>query len=114
MEFANISPMEINAASQKNVASRLKFLRLHFRMSQAQFAPTVGATPKQYNNWETGDQMMPLVYAVRINERYGISMDFVYLGRFHALPSDIADAWIRSTDPAPASAASASSDAPVQ
>lgn len=80
-----MTPMS-EASSADNVAIRLRWVRNHFGLSQTQFAASVDAKIKQYNHWEKGRQRLSLDGALRINAVYGISLDFLFLGRSDALP----------------------------
>ena len=72
--------------SAENVALRIKWIRKYFDLSQTEFAATIDAQITQYNNWELGRQRLSLDGALRINEVYGISLDFLFLDRREALP----------------------------
>ena len=85
--------MNKDVASAENVAIRVEFLRSFFGMKQNAFAEAIGATGAQYNNWKGGRQRMPLAQALKLQELYGVTLDFIYLGRANSLPADIAGAW---------------------
>ncbi len=88
MTQEEVSPIQIGA--------RLKWLRIHIGVSQRKFAASIDVQPPQYNNWEKGRFIPSLPAALRINEVYGTSLDFIYLGRIDTLPSHLANAWLSS------------------
>lgn len=71
-----------NEFSQKAVGARLKLLRLASKPdNQKIWAETLGAKPQQYNNWERGQAIIPVEYAVKICGRTGANLDYIYLGK---------------------------------
>lgn len=83
----------INEATFHRIAQRLKWLRNHHKLSQREFAASVGIQPTQYNNWETARQRLSLEGALRINQIYGTSLDFLFLNRADTLPAHLFNSW---------------------
>ena len=64
------------------VAGRLKAIRQAFSdATQAAWADKNGFNPTQYNNWERGIRRIPVDDAERLCRDYGLTLDFIYLGR---------------------------------
>lgn len=84
---------EINEASIENVTKRLKWLFKSTGLTQKAFAASVGIGNTQMNNWMTQRGRIPLEGALKINKVYGVSLDFLYLGRADTLPAHLAKSW---------------------
>ena len=80
--------------SFERIAERLEWLRNHYKMSQTQFAESIGASKTQYNNWKQARQRLSLDSALRINQSYGTSLDFLFLGRLETLPDHLRKSWV--------------------
>lgn len=77
-------------ASKENVAKRLIWLREYFNLSQKEFAETIGVQSAQLNNWERARHRLSLEGALKINDVYGTTLDFLFLDRRETLPADMA------------------------
>lgn len=75
-----------------NIANRLRVVRAYFEMGSKEFADQAGVPPKSYSQWESGDFRVSIDGAIRLRDRYGISMDFIYTGSLDTLPNKIAAA----------------------
>ncbi len=74
------------------ISLRLRTVRAYYGMSSKGFAEGAGVPPKSYSQWEGGNHRISIDGALKMQSRYGISLDFIYLGRLDALPSKIAAA----------------------
>lgn len=65
------------------IGARLKKLRLAIQDhdNQKLWADQHGFSQTQYNNWERGIRRIPVDEAERLCRLYGLTLDFVYLGR---------------------------------
>lgn len=64
------------------IGSRLVAVRQAFSdLSQRAWAEKHGFNPTQYNSWEKGVRRIPLEAAEKLAASYGLTLDFVYLGR---------------------------------
>ncbi|MFS8181470.1 helix-turn-helix transcriptional regulator [Pseudovibrio denitrificans] len=72
-------------------ATRLRAVRKYFGMNQKDFAANADIQYKSYNQWESGDFRVSIPGAIKLRERYGISMDFIYIGNIDALPTKMAN-----------------------
>jgi len=73
------------------VGARLRALREHHEMNQAQFAASVQINATSYGRIEKGLKPLKADMAFRIAERWGVSMDFLYRGHLTELPPKLAD-----------------------
>ncbi|WP_226560763.1 helix-turn-helix domain-containing protein [Salipiger thiooxidans] len=74
------------------IGQRLKAVRTHFQMGSKEFAEQADVSAKSYSQWETGSGRISVDGAMKLQARYGISLDFIYLGRVDTLPNSIAAA----------------------
>lgn len=83
--------MEIKPVHGKfmDISNRLRALRSYYDMSSKDFAEQMSVPPKSYSQWESGDFRMSLDGALKMQERYGISLDFIYTGRLDTLPNKV-------------------------
>ncbi|MCV6576292.1 MAG: helix-turn-helix domain-containing protein [Cohaesibacter sp.] len=75
-----------------DIALRLRAARAYFDMSQKEFAEAADVQQKSYNQWESGDFRASIQGAIKLRERYGISLDFIYVGNMDALPTKMSNA----------------------
>lgn len=75
--------------SHPEIARRLRALREAFSdRNRQQWAEMNGFNATQYTNWENGFRRIPIDAAERLVLRYGVSLDWIYLGRLSGLTSD--------------------------
>lgn len=79
----------VEIASADNVAKRLIWLRTYLGLSQSAFAAAIGVPAQQLNNWERARNRLSLEGAMKINEIYGTTLDFIFLDRRHSLPYEM-------------------------
>lgn len=64
------------------IGSRLAAVRTGFsELNQTAWARKHGFNQTQYNNWEKGVRRIPVDEAERLCRDYGLTLDFIYLGR---------------------------------
>jgi transcriptional regulator with XRE-family HTH domain len=73
-------PRKPKPPSDQPVARRLREVRDALGLSQEEFARGAGIEPNTYNPWETGERPLPLRGAMLLANRYGLSLDWLYLG----------------------------------
>ena len=67
-------------------AKRLRAIREYLGFDRSMdFADEIGAPRKSYSQWESGDFRITLDYAAVIQDKFGITLDFIYLGISDAL-----------------------------
>lgn len=73
-----------------DIANRLRLVRSFYDLSSKRFAEQAGVSVKSYSQWESGDFRISLDGALSISARFGISLDYIYLGRLDTLPYALA------------------------
>ena len=73
----------------KNTGRRLLRTREALELSQAEFCRQIGVERNLYNPFEKGRRRITIDVAMKIRNRYGITLDWIYAGDPHALPSDL-------------------------
>lgn len=77
--------------SKENVGRRVRWVREYFNVdSQVKFARILGL-PRSSNvsNWETGHSMLTRDASIAINQLYGISLDFLFLGKLDGMSAEM-------------------------
>lgn len=73
-------------APYSDIGERLKRVREGFSdLSQKAWAEKHVFQNTQWNNWEKGTRRIPVEAAEKLCHLYGLSLDFIYLGRRDAL-----------------------------
>jgi transcriptional regulator with XRE-family HTH domain len=65
----------------KELAARLKLTREALGWSQVDLCAHIGISPQVWNNVETGDNNLSLTNAVRLSQKTGLPLDWIYFGR---------------------------------
>jgi transcriptional regulator with XRE-family HTH domain len=92
MHPAAVMPKAISTSFATEVGKRLKAARIAAgHGSAAVFAGKIGVSPQRYNNWETGDVVVPPEFVPRIFLLTRVDSNFLYLGDLSRLPGDILD-----------------------
>jgi transcriptional regulator with XRE-family HTH domain len=68
------------------IAARLTLLREALGLNQAAFCREAEIAPNQWNQYETGKRPITLPVAAKLKERYGASLDWIYLGDSAGIP----------------------------
>jgi len=71
----------------KNIGRRLLRTREALALSQAEFCRQIGVERNLYNPFEKGRRRITIDVAMKIRDRYGITLDWIYAGEPYALPS---------------------------
>ncbi len=74
----------------QDIGSRLHSIRYLTELNQKDFSSKCGFIPSKYNNWEKGERQIPVDKAIVITQIFGITLDYIYLGKTTALPFDLA------------------------
>lgn len=73
------------------IAPRLKALRLASGFEQAtDWCEHIGVLPNVWNPFERGSRRISLDVAIKVCEKTGASLDWIYRGLEHMLPLDLA------------------------
>lgn len=78
--------MESVPYSPEAVGHRLKVIRRAFGLTQAQVADIIGCTVANVSNMESGRQRPTILQAMRLGEVFGLTLDYIFLGRPTLLP----------------------------
>lgn len=79
-------------SSSEEIARRLSLIRKTFSAdSQKDWCESNGFKQTQYNNWEKGIRRIPVDEAIKLRERYKLTLDFIYRGRRDGLPACLLD-----------------------
>jgi len=71
------------------IGKRLRAIRGLTDLTAKDFAEACGFNETQYSNWENGYRRpLPEAAAVLV-DKFGVTMDFIYLGRDTALPYNL-------------------------
>lgn len=77
------------------IADRLRWHREEvMKLKQEAYASSIGTKRSAYSLWEAGTHRLSLDGALALHNRYGLSMDFMYLGVDGALPMTLRNSWI--------------------
>lgn len=76
----------------RNVGRRLLITRRALRFQQEEFAAGAGLSQPRYNPYETGKRILTIEAALRLCERYQLTMDWLYRGDPSGLPYRLAEA----------------------
>lgn len=82
-------PQALPKIDQNGVGARLDALRLALDLPKGEFASSFGLDPSSYAKIISGDKPLKSEHAFAISERWGVSMDFLYRGRFLEMPADL-------------------------
>lgn len=82
--------MKADVKTYPEIGKRLRRFREKTGLSQAEFADLHGFNRGRYNHWETGARRIPIEQAALLEKTYGLTLDFIYLGRSHTLPISVA------------------------
>jgi hypothetical protein len=84
--------------SRKAIAERLQLTRIAYGrvqgrdkdISQTDFCDLVGLPLRLWNNGERASSRLGLDSAIQVVERFGVDLDWIYLGRKDGLPFKLA------------------------
>lgn len=82
--------MNTETAPYAEIGKRLRVVRTTLSdQSQKEWATANGFNVTQYNNWERGNRRIPIEAAIKLCERYGLSLDAIFRGRLDAVPDHL-------------------------
>jgi transcriptional regulator with XRE-family HTH domain len=70
----------------QDISDRLRAAREVDGTGQKEFAEGAGLKYTQYKNWESGAHRIGLDGALALRERYGITLEYIYVGEVDSLP----------------------------
>ena len=83
----NANDIDMPPMTPKNTGRRLLRTREALELSQAEFCRQIGVERNLYNPFEKGRRRITIDVAMKIRDRYGITLDWIYAGEPYALPS---------------------------
>lgn len=82
--------IEKNGRWQRMVGSRLQMTRIALGKTQAELARVLLISPQRWNNYERGARPIDIEFAIRLCERFSITLDWLYRGQMGGLPYELA------------------------
>lgn len=76
----------------RDVARRMARTRRALGLDQEQFGEGAGLSQPRYNQYETGRRLLTLAAAMKLCQRYNLTLDWIYMGDPSGLPKRLADA----------------------
>jgi transcriptional regulator with XRE-family HTH domain len=77
------------ASSYVAVGQRLSRLRHALELTQRQLADILDITGPRWANYELGTSRIPVDVALRLVERWAVSLDWIYYGNGGAMPKQL-------------------------
>lgn len=78
-----------------DIGHRLRWHREQIvQMNQRDYAAAIDVKRATYTCWETGTQRLSLNGALVLREKYGLPLDWLFLGIDDALPMTLRNAWL--------------------
>ena len=82
--------MPMRAVNNGDVGRRLETIRAATGLDRKSFAATIGVDPSSYTKIAKGEKPLNIDMGVSVAATWGVSLDFIYLGRLDRLPSGMA------------------------
>ena len=90
--FGQLEPMARGIpepTSRAAIFDRPELLRLALGQSRAGFAAMWGISPQAYDHYRTGEQGLTVAQAQKLQQKTGVSLDFLFSGLWVALPAEL-------------------------
>lgn len=87
----------------ERIGERLRILREALGLSPAEMSDLLGIERTYWSRFERGNRPITETVAALLVERFGVTLDFLILGRWNNVPFEIAER-MRSIPPAPPAA----------
>lgn len=78
------------AINSIEIGARLKALRLALGMSQVEFYTLAGIAQNAYSQYESGERLLTLPQAIKIREKFGVTLDWLFQGDVSGMPHALA------------------------
>jgi len=65
----------------KNFGVRMKLLKSELGLNQKEFAKAIEISPSKLSQYETGKYLMKIDVAIKINNIFNVSLDWLFLGK---------------------------------
>ena len=90
-----MSDLELPPTSKEAMCKRLELTRNALKLAPGVFATQAGIPKNTYSQYETGVRMPRIDFALRLCERYELTLDWIYRGDPSGLKYNLADQIIR-------------------
>lgn len=74
----------------ERIGSRLRYLREALGMSPSEISDLLGVERTYWSRWEGGKRPISETAAALLAERFGVTLDFIFLGKAAHLPFELA------------------------
>lgn len=74
---------------KQEVGRRLRYLRKSLGLVQPALAQQINVARTRWNNWEVGVGRIPVDAAAQLVQIYGVTLDWIYLGREAGMPYEL-------------------------
>lgn len=85
----------------EKVGERIKMVRKAHGLSQVKFGEAISQPASAVSNWERGAQRPGIPIAEEMARRFGITLDWLFLGRSETLQYSVAQALLAQTGETP-------------
>lgn len=75
-----MNDLGLAATAPKAIGERLVLTRMALEMAPGAFATSAGIAKSTYSQYETGERTPSLPYALKLCERYELTLDWIYRG----------------------------------
>lgn len=82
--------LEKNERWRKMVGNRLEVTRIALGRKQADLARILLISPQRWNNYERGAKPLDIEIAIRICDKFGVTLDWLYRGDLSTLRFELA------------------------
>lgn len=86
-----ISPQTASEMRPERIGARLRLLRLGLGLKPSEIADTLGVERTYWSRFEGGKRPLTEPIAVLLVDRFGVTLDFLMLGRWAGLPLELAE-----------------------
>lgn len=88
----SLLPTDVHAAMKnESVGERLRLLREALDLKPSEIADSLGIERTYWSRYERGNQGLSASVAALLVVRFGVTLDFLFLGRWDKLPLDLAE-----------------------
>lgn len=77
--------------SPASIGRRLELIRVAHGLSKSEIADMLGIDRTHWSRFEGGQRAIPYDKASRLVDRFGVSLDFIILGRWRGMDVEVAD-----------------------
>lgn len=90
-----MSDLGMPPTEQPAIGRRLQLTRSALQLTPGVFAAGAGINANTYSQYESGDRLPSLPYAIKLCERYELTLDWIYRGDPSGLKYTLADQIIK-------------------